>query len=39
MFSSETLALGLYIYQVLQKMNSCEKFWSSAALIVAAKAI
>jgi hypothetical protein len=39
MFTKETLALGLYIYQYLHKANSNEKFWASAALIVAGKAI
>ncbi len=37
-FTHETLALGIYIYQNLQKMNSNEKFWASTCLIVAGKA-
>lgn len=38
MFTDETLALGLQIYQTLQKLNANEKFWTSACMIVAAKA-
>lgn len=36
-FTNETLALGIYIYQCLNKLNSNEKFWASACLIVAGK--
>ena len=39
MFTSETLALGLYLYQSTRKMHPCERFWASAALIVAAKGV
>jgi hypothetical protein len=39
LFTKETLALGLYLFQRLQRLNSNEKFWASAALIVAGKAV
>jgi hypothetical protein len=38
MFTDETLALGLQIYQALHKLNANEKFWASACMIVAGKA-
>jgi hypothetical protein len=39
LFAPETLALGLYIYQLLHKLNASEKFWATSALIVAGKAV
>jgi hypothetical protein len=38
-FTSETLALGLHLYQTLHRLHPSEKFWASAALIVAGKAV
>lgn len=39
LFTQETLALALYLYQLLHRLHPSEKFWASAALIVAAKAV
>jgi hypothetical protein len=32
------LALGLHIFQTLHRLNSSERFWASACLIIAGKA-
>jgi hypothetical protein len=39
LFTLETLALGLHIFQTLHKLHPCEKFWASATLMVAGKAV
>jgi len=31
--------LGLHLYQTLHRLHPSEKFWASAALIVAGKAV
>ena len=36
-YGTETLALGLHIYQTLKEMSLYEKFWASCCLIVASK--
>ena len=38
-YGTETLALGLHIYQTLKDLSPFEKFWASSCLIVASKGI
>lgn len=39
LFGIDTLALGVHIYQTLHKMSLNDKFWASACLVLAGKAI